>query len=140
MLKRDAPSFSVSIRVLDDRPYKYGRLTNVECLVTDGEDEYEMSWTRRGARSRGHVTHKSHNKIMLEIRSIIPMEFGEYVCAARRRSDGVTAANAITFRRDADAASGFEFGVERASATVKPAASIVRPQRPGDAGVVDRDG
>ena len=68
------------------------------------------------------------------------MDFGEYVCAARRRSDGVTVANAITFRRDADAASGFEFGVERASATVKPAASIVRPQRPGDAGVVDRDG
>lgn len=95
--------------------------------MINGQDEYEMSWSRQGAMNRGHVTHKSHNKIMMEIRNMIPMDFGKYTCSARRLSDGIVVTNTIAFKRDIDSASGFEFDVEHSMATEE---AVIEPQRP----------
>lgn len=66
-MKRSAEqAFPLSIKVLDERPYKYGRLLNVECLA-ESEDIYEMKWVRENALSRA-LYYQSYNKILMEIR------------------------------------------------------------------------
>ena len=63
-------AFPVAIKVLDGRPYKYGRLLNVECMVAATEEVFEMKWTRESTLTRA-TYHESYNKILMEIKSNI---------------------------------------------------------------------
>ena len=82
---------------------------NVECIA-ESEDVYEMEWTRVSAKSRAK-TYKSYNKILMEIKGMIPMDFGKYICSAKR-SDGEITTNSITFKRNKNQGSGFDYEIE----------------------------
>ena len=51
------------------------------------------------------------------------MDFGTYTCIAKR-NDGVLSSNSITFKRNKDEASGFDFHIDREFALVSP---IIQP-------------
>jgi len=114
---------------MDERPYKYGRILNVECAVADSQADYEMNWIRENALVRGNF-YRSYNKILMEIKGVIPMDFGKYTCVARRR-DGMVSTNSVTFKRDRDSGSGFVYDVEHSS-VVEFIKEIVQPDKDDD--------